>query len=147
MRSQNPANSFAARYSLPHAAAAIVLRGDVGLDAFQDELVHDPAYARIRERVHVTADEEMTARYPRDKAGRVTVTLVDGRSATVARDGARGDFRQPYAEAEIRTKFRDLAGRLLPAEAVGQVEEAVEGIERWPSPDTLLDLLRRAQAR
>jgi 2-methylcitrate dehydratase PrpD len=146
MRSQQPANSFAARYSLPHAAAAIVLRGDVGLDAFAEALVRDPAYARMRERVHVTADAEMTARYPRDKAGRVTVTLSDGRTATDARDGARGDFRQPYAEAEIRGKFRGLAERLLPARTVGLVEQAVDSIESWSSPDTLLDILRSARA-
>jgi 2-methylcitrate dehydratase PrpD len=146
MRDQHPANSFAARYSLPHAAAAIVLRGDAGLDAFDEVLVRDPAFARIRERVHVAADPEMTARYPRDKAGRVTVTLAGGRSATVARDGARGDFRRPYAEAEIRAKFHGLAGRLLPAETVARIEEAVDAIERWPSPAALLDLLRQARA-
>jgi 2-methylcitrate dehydratase PrpD len=100
----------------------------------------------MRERVHVTADAEMTARYPRDKAGRVTVTLSDGRTATDARDGARGDFRQPYAEAEIRGKFRGLAERLLPARTVGLVEQAVDSIESWSSPDTLLDILRSARA-
>ena len=142
MRSQDPANSFAARYSLPHAAAAIVLRGDVGLDAFDEALVRDPAFVRMRARVHVAAEAGMTARYPRDKAGRVTVTLADGRAATVSRDGARGDFRQPYAEAEIRDKFRGLAGRLLPAETVRRVEAAVDAIEAWPSPATLLDILR-----
>lgn len=142
MRSQNPANGFAARYSLPHAAAAIVLRGEAGLDAFGDALVTDPAFARLRERVHVAEDPEMTARYPRDKPGRVTVTLADGRSATVARDGARGDFRQPYAESEIRAKFRGLAGRLLDAATVARLEDAVDAIETWPSADILFNLLR-----
>jgi 2-methylcitrate dehydratase PrpD len=142
MRNRHPANGFAARYSLPHAAAAIVLRGEAGLEAFDEACVHDPAFAALRECVHVVEDPALTARYPADKPGRVTVTLTDGRSATVARDAGRGDFRQPYAEAEIRGKFRGLAGRLLNAAAVARVEAAVEDIESWSSPAALLDALR-----
>src|SRR5262249_31743013 len=41
MRDPEPANYFAAKYSLPHAAAALVLRGDTGRDAFTDEVVAD----------------------------------------------------------------------------------------------------------
>jgi 2-methylcitrate dehydratase PrpD len=143
MRSQHPANGFAARYSLPHAAAATVLRGEAGLDAFDEALVHDPAFVALRARVHVGEDPALTARYPADKPGRVTVTLRDGRSMTVARDSARGDFRSPYTEAEIRAKFRDLAGRLLDQGTVARVEAAVERMEAWSSPAELFDLLRR----
>jgi 2-methylcitrate dehydratase PrpD len=142
MRDQDPVNAFAARYSLPHAAAAIVLRGEAGLEAFDDPQVHDPAFVALRRRVQVTEDPALTARYPTDKPGRATVTLTDGRSATVARDSARGDFRQPYAEEEIRAKFRDLAGRLLAPAAVARAEAAVERIEDWSSAATLLGILR-----
>ena len=143
MRSQQPANGFAARYSLPHAAAAIVLRGEAGLDAFDEALVQDPDFVALRARVQVEEDPALTARYPIDKPGRVTVTLRDGRRATVARDSARGDFRSPYTEAEIRAKFRALAGRVLDPATVARAEAAVEAMEAWPAADALLDLLRQ----
>src|SRR5215510_6021422 len=43
MRAPDPINAFAARYSLPHAAAALVLRGDAGYHAFTDDVVRDAA--------------------------------------------------------------------------------------------------------
>ena len=45
MREPDPVNYFAAKYSLPHAAAALVLRGHAGYHAFTDEVVRDPAIA------------------------------------------------------------------------------------------------------
>ena len=53
MREPDPANYFAAKYSLPHAAAALVLRGHAGYHAFTDEAVRDPAIAAFRRRVQV----------------------------------------------------------------------------------------------
>src|SRR6185503_3829716 len=37
MRAHDPANSFAARYSFPHAAAALALRGTAGYHGFTDD--------------------------------------------------------------------------------------------------------------
>lgn len=109
-------------------------------------MVRDPAFARIRERVEVTENPALTARYPRHKDGRVTVTLMAGRSDAVARNGARGDLRRPCAEAESRGGFRALAGRLLDAGSVARVGKAVEAIESWHAPDILFDLLRQSRA-
>src|SRR5215471_901573 len=53
MRETDPANYFAAKYSLPHAAAALVLKGHAGYGAFTDDVVRDPAIAALRRRVTV----------------------------------------------------------------------------------------------
>src|SRR5919201_3266374 len=45
MREPDPINYFAAKYSLPHAAAALILRGTAGYHAFTDEAVRDPTIA------------------------------------------------------------------------------------------------------
>jgi len=85
----------------------------------------------------------MSAIAPRLRPARVTVTLVDGRQATRSSDNQRGDFQQPFTEAEIRAKFRELAGVVLTPEGVSQVEAAVERCEDWKSIDQLTGLLRR----
>ena len=59
---------------------------------------------------------------PRFRPARVTVVLNDGRSATHACDSHRGDFQQPFAEAELRDKFRELAGTVLTPDGVTLVE-------------------------
>lgn len=143
MRSQQPRNGFAARYSLPHAAASIILRGDTGLDAFSEATIEDSAFAALRARVHVSEDSALTAMFPAAKPGRVTVTLRDGRVATHQVNSARGDFQNPYSEAEIREKFRGLAGRVLTDQGVAALEAAIGAIEAEAGFSRIVDGLRR----
>ena len=143
MRNPDPPNSFAAKYSLPHAAAAVVLHGNVGYRAFTDAVVQDPAIAALRQRVHIAEDPQMTAVAPRLKPARVTVTLTDGRQSTQTCESPRGDFQRPYQEAEIRAKFRELAGLVLTPEGVTDIEHAVQHCDQWTSVRELPDRLRR----
>jgi 2-methylcitrate dehydratase PrpD len=129
MREPDPINYFAAKYSLPHAAAALILRGNAGYQAFTEEAVADPAIAAIRQRVAVREDPALNASVPRLKPARVTVTFTDGRQVTRLRESARGDFQEPYREDEVRAKFRELAGVVLSPSAVTRVEELVERLD------------------
>src|SRR4051794_36966215 len=131
MRTPAPPNYFASKYSLPHAAAAMVVRGGAGFAQLDDSALADPAIASLRRRVHVSEDPEMSALVPRLRPARVTVTLTDGRRAICARDGHRGDFNEPFAESEIRAKFRELAGTVLTDSGAREVEQAVDRIEEW----------------
>ncbi len=132
MREPDPINYFAAKYSLPHAAAALILRGSAGYHAFTEEAVRDPAIAAIRRRVAVREDPALNASVPRLKPARVTLTLTDGRQITRLRESARGDFQEPYREDEVRAKFRELAGLVLSAGAVTRVEELVARLDELP---------------
>jgi 2-methylcitrate dehydratase PrpD len=143
MRNPDPPNYFASKYSLPHAAAAMVARGHAGFSALDDTAVHDPKIAALRHRVSVSEDPAMTAVVPRLRPARVTVTLTDGRQATRSRDSHRGDFNEPFAEAELRDKFRELAGVVLTPEGAAEVERAVDRSEEWQGLGALTDLLRR----
>jgi 2-methylcitrate dehydratase PrpD len=142
MREPNPINYFAAKYSLPHAAAALVLRGNAGYHAFTEDVVRDPAIAAFRRRVGVREDPELSAAVPRLKPARVTVTFTDGRQVTRLRESARGDYQDPYRDDEIRAKFRELAGVVLSPAGVAQVEELVDRLDQLPRLGTLVETLR-----
>ncbi len=143
MRNPDPPNYFASKYSLPHAAAVMAVRGSAGYSALDDSALADPAIAALRHRVHVEEDPAMSALTPKLRPARVTVTLADGRSVTIARDSHRGDFSDPFSEAELRGKFRELAGTVLMPQGVAAVERAVDDIEEWPNAGDLTGLLRR----
>jgi 2-methylcitrate dehydratase PrpD len=143
MQAPEPQNYFAAKYSLPHAAAALVLRGNAGYSSFTEAVVHDPAIATLRRRVHIVEDPQLTAVAPRLKPARVTVTLKDGRRSTRTCDSPRGDFQRPYQESEIREKFRELAGLVLTREGVVAVEQAIDRCDHWTSVRELTDQLRQ----
>ena len=64
MRNRAPHNYFASKYSLPHAAAAMVARGSAGYRALDDSALSDPVIAALRQRVHVSEDPAMSAVAP-----------------------------------------------------------------------------------
>lgn len=142
---QNPAplNTFAARYSLPHAAAAIVVRGEAGYGAFTESVVRDPTIAALRHRVQIREDAQLTAMLPHLKPARVTVTLKDGRQCTKTCDSAQGDFQRPYPASALREKFRQLAGLVLTEAGMTAVETAIDQFEQRQSLREFVSLLRR----
>jgi 2-methylcitrate dehydratase PrpD len=121
----------------------MVVKGGASFAELDDAALQDPAIAALRRRVHVTEDPVMSAVAPRLRPAQVSVTLSDGRQATRAGDSYRGDFQRPFAEAEIRAKFRELAGVVLTSEGAARVEEAADHCEDWRSLDELTELLRR----
>jgi 2-methylcitrate dehydratase PrpD len=144
MRNPDPPNYFASKYSLPHAAAAMVVRGGAGFAELDDSALADPVIAALRHRVELTEDPAMSAVAPRLRPARVTLTLGDGRQATHSTESHRGDFNQPFAESEIRDKFRELASTVLTPAGAADVERAVERCEEWESVGELPELLRRS---
>ncbi len=143
MRNPDPPNYFASKYSLPHAAATMAVRGHAGHAALDDAAVNDPVIVSLRHRVTIAEDAAMSALAPRLRPARVTVVLTDGRSATYACDSHKGDFYQPFAEAELRAKFRELAGVALTPEGVTLVEQAVDNCDQWDDIGALTALCRR----
>ncbi len=143
MRNPEPPNYFASKYSLPHAAAALAVRGGLGFADLDDSALTDPAIGALRHRVHVTENTAMSTRVPVARPARVTVTLKDGRQATASRDMSRRDQEQPDPEPEVRAKFHELAGTVLTREGAGAVERAIGCAENWVSVSDLTTLLRR----
>jgi len=143
MKNPQPANYFASKYSLPHAAAVMVMRGSAGFAALDDTALADPDIAALRLRVHISEDAAMSAVAPRLRPARVTLTLNDGRKATHSCQSHRGDFQDPFSEAEIRAKFRELAGVVLTPEGAAAVERAVDRCAEWQYVGELTRLLRR----
>jgi 2-methylcitrate dehydratase PrpD len=121
----------------------LVLKGDTGFGSLTDASVRDPAFAAMRQRVHITEDPAMTAATPRLRPARVTVTLKDGRRSTHTCDSPRGDFNRPYEESEIREKFRELAGLMLTPQGVAAVEQEVDRSDQWTSVCELTNTLRK----
>jgi 2-methylcitrate dehydratase PrpD len=143
MSRADPQNYFASKYSLPHVAACLAVRGSTGFQAVDDSALDDPAIVALRHRVHISEDPLLSAAVPALKPARVTLTLKDGRHTTVTCDSPRGDCLNPYDESEIRQKFRELAGVALTTEGLGEVEHAIGRLEHWKSAADLIDLLRR----
>ncbi|MBS0642796.1 MAG: MmgE/PrpD family protein [Acetobacteraceae bacterium] len=143
MRNPAPPNFFASKYSLPHAAAVMAVRGGAGHAELDDTALTDPRVVALRPRVHVTEDVAMTELVPALRPARATVWLTDGRHATHIVQSHRGDFHHPFAESELRHKFRALAGEVLSAEDVAAVEQTVGKCQDLDRARLLADIVSR----
>jgi 2-methylcitrate dehydratase PrpD len=143
MKNPQPPNYFASKYSLPHAAAVMAVRGNAGFSALDDTALQDPVVAALRPRVHISEDPAMSALAPRLRPARVTLTLTDGRQSTHSCESHRGDFQEPFAEAETRAKFHELAEIVLTAEGAAEAERAIDGCDHWQNIGELTRLLRQ----
>jgi 2-methylcitrate dehydratase PrpD len=120
----------------------MVVRGKAGHAEVNDDALTDPLIASVRHRVHITEDPTMNAVAPRLRPARVTVTLSDGRRMTESRSSHRGDFNEPFEEHELREKFRELAGVVLPPDCVRELERALDRCDQWESVRELSQLLQ-----
>ena len=143
MNNPAPPNYFASKYSLPHAAAVLVLRGGLGFAEIDDSALDDPAIAALRPHVHITENPAMSAKAPDLKPARVTVTLADGRQATAACELSKRDAMPVDPDPQVREKFHQLAATVLTPAGTAAVEAEVDRAEEWPSLEVLTTLLRQ----
>jgi 2-methylcitrate dehydratase PrpD len=84
---QNPPNGYAAKFSIPYAIAVAMIRGDAGLNDYQEEVVHDSRITTISNKITYIVDPNNP--YPNQFTGHIRVTLKDGS----IREHAQGFFR------------------------------------------------------
>lgn len=129
---RNPANGYAAKHSIPYNVAVRIVRGTNGLEAYSDEAVSDPAVRALAGRVEVREDPELTALVPDLRAARVEVILAGGDTRTAAIARPPGGFDNPYDREVLLNKFKGLARRALPDEAIAVLLRAIEGLPQAP---------------
>lgn len=141
---QEPANTLAAKFSIPFAVAARLHRGGSGWRSFTWKEVKDETIRALSARVHVTEDPSMTARLPHERPARVTITLANQRQITHEVSVNRGDETSPYSRDQLATKFQDLTGRIWPAAHCDELLGAIMTLAREPNSfSRMADLLGR----
>ena len=100
---QRPVNGYAAKFSTPYCIAVGFVRGDVGLDAFTDEVVRDPAVLGLAVKVRYVIDRENP--YPANYTGHIRARLRGGRLVEERQPHLRGGSREPLHRADIEEKF------------------------------------------
>ena len=128
---KSPETSLAARFSLPHAVAAVLLAGEPDMKAFARESLHEATVVQLRDRVRI---EEWTdvPEPPHDRPSSVRVTLADGSVHEETVMSALGGPDRPMSREQLLDKFRTLTAELRPGFAA-QAEALTD-------PDRPLDL-------
>lgn len=108
-----PATRETADHSLPFCIAIALIDGAVTRDSFADARLRDPAIAALMQKVKVSEDPALSARYPEGAPGRVSIRLQSGETKAVEIIYPRGHEKSPMSDVEIEQKFHGMcAGRL-----------------------------------
>jgi 2-methylcitrate dehydratase PrpD len=136
-------NMLAAKFSIPFALATTIVHGAATVPAFRGPARENPVVQALAQRVTVNEDPAFTAQLPGLRPARVRVTLADGSVHAADVTTNRGDTEDPYTEAEVRQKFRELADPVYGGARAQAIEEAVLGLGPNQEASALTELLAR----
>jgi 2-methylcitrate dehydratase PrpD len=100
---QRPPNGYAAKFSTPYCIAWGLVRGGVGLDAFTDAAVRDPAVLALAAKVRYRIDPDNP--YPNNYTGHVRAVLRNGDVVEECQPHMRGGAHEPLSRQDIEEKF------------------------------------------
>jgi len=139
-----PANTLAAKFSVPFAVATRIVHGTSALSSFTWEAVRRLNVLALAQKVRVIHDPAMSQRLPAERPAQVLIQLKDGRQLLAKAGVNRGDDASPYTREELRVKFMDLSGRIWPSDHCLDLLEATLALARLQIPlGRWLDLISR----
>ncbi len=121
-----PKTRIEAQFSLPYSTAVAFLHGEAGYEFFTGKWIGDPEIEALAARVVLEADGSRSL----EEEPVLTLRMRDGRVFTGQQPVPIGDPANPVPEADIRAKYRALAGRHLAPGTVRRLEEAVLALDR-----------------
>jgi 2-methylcitrate dehydratase PrpD len=108
-----PPTTLGAKFSLPHATAAVAVLGHAGAPAFAADSLNDPQIDAIRRKVDI-APFEAIPEWPNDRPSRIRLTLDDGATFQSECMSARGGPDRPFARDEILEKIDGICDPVYP---------------------------------
>jgi len=143
---QSPANSFAAKHSIPYNVAVRIIAGTNGIEAYTEKLVRDPVVKDLCRRIEVREDPAYTRLVPAIRPARVEVHLKNGAAVTASCEQPPGGFDRPFPDGVLEEKFAALAGRGLVPDAVAELDRLISALPTLESVMPIGRLLRAARA-
>ncbi|WP_050603797.1 MmgE/PrpD family protein [Ruegeria sp. 6PALISEP08] len=109
-------------YAIAFPVAAMIVRGQVGVDELTTDTLNDPEILRISRATTLIDDDEMTRISTDKRWAQVTVILNDGRRIEDAPRTPRGDADLPLSDVQISEKFHLLADPVLGKARADEIE-------------------------
>lgn len=102
----HPESVLDAKFSMPYAVAAALVRGKVSMEEFEPEVVRDPAIQALLKKVQVREEERFTALYPGHWGCEMRITLKDGRVYRHEVSDPSGSVAKPLSREQAMEKAR-----------------------------------------
>ncbi len=136
-----PETGIQGKFSMPYLLARALTEGGVGLDAFTDKAVRDPAVLRLAEKIEMEVDPGLKESKDGHRPCTVKIVLKDGRSFFKRADFAKGSRDAPLSPDELKGKFLECATRVLRKDDACRALEYLHRLESLRSVKPLCELL------
>ena len=136
---RQPRSVVDAQFSAPYAAAAALVLGTGGLDAYAPQHLEDARIQALMQRTDCYTDPDLDAAYPARWPAAAEIVLRDGRSLRTRIEYMTGEPENPVPRAALIEKFTSLAGR---ADAAALAERILQVDTREPDLRGLAAALR-----
>src|SRR6056300_1401048 len=103
-----PQNDIEGKFSLQHCCAISLIYGDILEDYFKEKFLNSTEISRIREKVIIKNNSQMTNNFPNKYSASVSIKLNDGSILSKINLDAKGDPENPMTQKEICDKTLDL---------------------------------------
>lgn len=125
----NPESAFQCRFSLPYVVAHGFLHGSVRLNAFTDEQMASPETRELMKRLTLEGDEELTSKFPNQRAAKVEITLKDGQSFEHFSPCRKGDPEAPLTDKDLDHKFFELVEGVITTSQAKDLRDQIWNLE------------------
>jgi 2-methylcitrate dehydratase len=136
----DPRTRETADHSLPYMLAVALTDGRVGPASFEPARYLDPGIRPLMSRIRVAEHAEFTRRFPAELVSEIEVTTRSGSRLIERAHFPKGHARNPMTDADLVTKFHDLATDLLGPAPVAATLDALWRLEDADRIGPVLDL-------
>jgi 2-methylcitrate dehydratase PrpD len=135
---EDPTTPAEGRFSLKYVVATALVHGSVRLAAFEPARLQDPVTRKLMQKIEVTIDPELDAAFPNQRAARVVIDTVDGRSAEYLQPARKGDPELPLTDRDLEDKYLELASPVLGEARAKALVAKLWALETLPDVTTAL---------
>jgi 2-methylcitrate dehydratase len=142
----DPRTRETADHSLPYMLAIALRDGRITPASFEPQRYLDPSLRPLMNKIRVAESPDFTRRFPQELRSQIDVTARSGQRFTERAEYPKGHARNPMTDADVETKFRDLAGDALGAPRANAALQTLWRLEEAPRAGVVLDALTLARA-
>ena len=128
----DPATANEARFSLKYMVSSALAHGSVRQAAYEPDRLDDPATRALMQRMQVEVDPELDARFPAQRAARITIETADGRTTEYLQPNRKGDPEDPLSDEDLGSKMLELASPVIGSESARALLDRIWQLERSP---------------
>jgi 2-methylcitrate dehydratase len=137
----DPQTRETADHSLPYMLAIALRDGRITPASFEPERYLDPSLRPVMSRIRVAESPEFTRRFPQELRSQIDVRTRSGQRFTERAEYPKGHARNPMTDADVESKFRDLAGDALGAERASAALRTLWRLDEAGRAGVVLDAL------